>query len=196
MGVPLGFGAGHTGSELGVNAMRLSKIRGHSLAEHIRALGYEVSDHGDVAIVQPTDQESNANPKHLPEMLASSLNITRALENILANDEIPIILGGDHAIAIPTFLNQRKNGYRSALKADLKNAATAIESAAVDQQGDFTAVVAAADTLPVGDVEFTATDGNTVTVDSVTSTTYCIEAVNAFSSSHFANAPVVPVPWS
>ncbi|HQZ95161.1 MAG TPA: arginase [Pyrinomonadaceae bacterium] len=103
LGVPLGFGAGHTGSELGVNAMRLSKIRGHSLAEHIRALGYEVSDHGDVAIVQPTDQESNANPKHLPEMLASSLNITRALENILANDEIPIILGGDHAIAIPTF---------------------------------------------------------------------------------------------
>lgn len=103
LGVPLGFGAGHTGSELGVNAMRLSKIRGHSLAEHIRALGYEVNDHGDVGIVQPTDQESKANPKHLTEMLASSLNITQALENILANDEIPIILGGDHAIAIPTF---------------------------------------------------------------------------------------------
>jgi len=92
---------------------------------------------------------------------------------------VMIIIGILAAIAIPTFLNQRKNGYRSALKADLKNAATAIESAAVDQQGDFTAVVAAADTLPVGDVEFTATDGNTVTVDSVTSTTYCIEAVNA-----------------
>ena len=92
---------------------------------------------------------------------------------------VMIIIGILAAIAIPTFLNQRKNGYRSALKADLKNAATAIESAAVDQQGDFSAVVAAADTLPVGDVEFTATDGNTVTVDSVTSTTYCIEAVNA-----------------
>ncbi len=92
---------------------------------------------------------------------------------------VMIIIGILAAIAIPTFLNQRKNGYRSALKADLKNAATAIESAAVDQQGDFTAVVSAADTLPVGDVEFTATDGNTVTVDSVTSTTYCIEAVNA-----------------
>lgn len=103
LGVPLGFGAGHTGSELGVNAMRLSKIRGHSLAEHIRALGYEVSDHGDVGIVQPTDQGSEANPKHLTEMLASSQNIIQALENIVANDEIPIILGGDHAIAIPTF---------------------------------------------------------------------------------------------
>ena len=91
---------------------------------------------------------------------------------------VMIIIGILAAIAIPTFLNQRKNGYRSALKADLKNAATAIESAAVDQQGDFTAVVAAADTLPVGDVEFTATEGNTVTVDSVTTISYCIEAVN------------------
>ncbi len=91
---------------------------------------------------------------------------------------VMIIIGILAAIAIPTFLNQRKNGYRSALKADLKNAATAIESAAVDQQGDFSAVVDAADTLPVGDVEFTATEGNTVTVDSVTTITYCIEAVN------------------
>ena len=56
---------------------------------------------------------------------------------------VMIIIGILAAIAIPTFLNQRKNGYRSALKADLKNAATAIESAAVDQQGDFSAVVCA-----------------------------------------------------
>jgi prepilin-type N-terminal cleavage/methylation domain-containing protein len=91
---------------------------------------------------------------------------------------VMIIIGILAAIAIPTFLNQRKNGYRSSLKADLKNAATAIESAAVDQQGDFSAVVAVGDTLPVGTVEFTATDGNTVTVAAVTSTTYCVEADN------------------
>ena len=51
---------------------------------------------------------------------------------------VMIIIGILAAIAIPTFLNQRKNGYRSALKSDLKNAATAVESAAVDKQGDFT----------------------------------------------------------
>jgi type IV pilus assembly protein PilA len=92
---------------------------------------------------------------------------------------VMIIIGILAAIAIPTFLNQRKNGYRSALKADLKNAATAIESAAVDQQGDFSAVVAAGDALPVGDVEFTATDGNTVTVASVSTISYCVEAENS-----------------
>src|SRR5512141_297785 len=103
VGVPLGFGAGQTGSELGVNAMRLSKIRGHNLAEHIRSLGYEVIDHGDVRIVQPLNGDAADNPKHLPEMLASSANIIAELAAALENGELPIILGGDHAIAIPTF---------------------------------------------------------------------------------------------
>ncbi|MFT3745351.1 MAG: arginase [Pyrinomonadaceae bacterium] len=103
VGVPLGFGAGQTGSELGVNAMRLSKIRGRSLAEHIRSLGYDVVDHGDASIVLPEYSDSNAKPKHLGAMIASSDNIFDSVRNILAGDEFPIILGGDHAIAIPTF---------------------------------------------------------------------------------------------
>ena len=102
LGIPLGFGAGQTGSELGVNAMRLSKIRGRNLADHIRELGYAVTDHGDARIVQP-DETAAEKPKHLREMLASSANIIDALSAILKNDEFPIILGGDHAIAIPTF---------------------------------------------------------------------------------------------
>lgn len=103
LGVPLGFGAGHTGSELGVNAMRLSKIRGRSLSDHIRELGYVVTDHGDAAIVQPEDSTEVGNPKHLAEMLASSSNIIDSLRSMLENNEFPVILGGDHAIAIPTF---------------------------------------------------------------------------------------------
>ena len=91
---------------------------------------------------------------------------------------VMIIIGILAAIAIPTFLNQRKNGYRSALKADLKNAATAIESAAVDEQGDFSAVVTAGNTVDA-DVEFTPTEGNTVTTVSVDTITYCIEAENS-----------------
>lgn len=103
LGVPLGFGAGQTGSELGVNAMRLTRFRGTGLAEHIRHLGYEAIDHGDALIVQPADQWDGANPKHLAEMLTSSANIIEKLSSMLGEGEFPIILGGDHAIAIPTF---------------------------------------------------------------------------------------------
>lgn len=102
LGVPLGFGAGQTGSELGVNAMRLTRFRGKSLADHIRG-AYEVADHGDAAIVRPAAGGNGDNPKHLAEMLASSANIIESLNKILSDGEFPIILGGDHAIAIPTF---------------------------------------------------------------------------------------------
>ena len=91
LGVPLGFGAGQTGSELGVNAMRLSNIRGRHLADHIRALGYEVTDHGDAVIVRPNENAPAGNPKHLNEMLASSANIIDCLTKILQNGELPVI---------------------------------------------------------------------------------------------------------
>lgn len=104
LGVPLGFGAGQTGSELGVNAMRLSMIRGRHLSEHISDMGFEVTDHGDVDITRPAGASSpDEHIKHLPEMLESSRSIIAKLSSILEADEFPIILGGDHAIAIPTF---------------------------------------------------------------------------------------------
>lgn len=102
LGVPLGFGAGTVGSELGVDAMRLTKFRGLTLEEHIRT-GYAVRDHGDAEIVKPQSTEDAGNPKFLAEMVASSNNIIEKLSEILMADELPIILGGDHAIAIPTF---------------------------------------------------------------------------------------------
>ena len=104
VGVPLGYGAGMKGSELGVTAIRLATIRNGSLAAHIAALGYTVKDYGDVEIVKPTEAaEKGANPKYLNEMLASCANISKGIKEILGNDEFPIILGGDHSIAAPTF---------------------------------------------------------------------------------------------
>ncbi|MEO6050655.1 MAG: arginase [Pyrinomonadaceae bacterium] len=103
LGIPLGFGAGQTGSELGVNAMRLTTFRGSKLSKHLREIGYDVIDHGDAVIVQPMNEADNGNPKHLAEMLASSVNIIEKVSAMLGNDEFPILLGGDHAIAIPTF---------------------------------------------------------------------------------------------
>ncbi len=104
LGVPLGFGAGQTGSELGATAMRLSKIRGNYLIEHIAELGYDVIDYGDVEIIKPTRiAEVGENPKYLPEMIESCKNMAASLKSILGKGEIPVILGGDHSIAIGTF---------------------------------------------------------------------------------------------
>jgi arginase len=104
LGVPLGYGAGMTGSELGSMALRLSKIRGKHLSEHICDLGYSVTDYGDVEIAKP-DRLIDAceNPRFLPEMILSSRAMAKSVKQILENGEFPVILGGDHSIALGTF---------------------------------------------------------------------------------------------
>jgi type IV pilus assembly protein PilA len=48
-----------------------------------------------------------------------------------------IIIGILAAIAIPTFLKQREKGWVAAMKSDVKNAATAEESYATDNNGTY-----------------------------------------------------------
>ncbi len=104
IGVPLGYGAGKKGSELGATAIRLASIRGNHLEEHIKDLGYEVNDHGDVEVIKPNYlAAAGENPKYLQEMIATSKNSAAAVQKILKAGEFPVILGGDHSIAIGTF---------------------------------------------------------------------------------------------
>jgi arginase len=104
LGVPLGFGAGLIGSELGVTALRLSRTGGKRLSEHIEDLGYSVKDYGDVEIVKPEYiAPAEENPKYLNEIIHSCENMAKAVRQILENDEFPVIIGGDHSIAAGTF---------------------------------------------------------------------------------------------
>jgi arginase len=104
VGIPLGYGAANTGSELGVEAMRASSIRGRFLTEHIADLGYCVRYNGNVDVVRPTRvADIHQNPKYLEEIAASCTNMAAALRKELASGAFPIILGGDHSIAIGTF---------------------------------------------------------------------------------------------
>ena len=104
VGVPLGYGAGVKGSELGATALRLVDFRGNSLVGHIEELGFIVEDYGDVEIIKPdyTAKEEET-PKYLKEMLSSCKNMAEAIKNILREDAFPVILGGDHSIAAGTF---------------------------------------------------------------------------------------------
>ena len=104
LGVPLGFGAATNGSELGVAALRLAHIRGNSLIEHIREMGYDVKDYGDVECDKPAYvAQVCENPKYLKEIVSASENMSRGVKQILQDGAIPVIIGGDHSIAIGTF---------------------------------------------------------------------------------------------
>jgi arginase len=104
VGIPLGYGAGQFGSDLGVTSIRFASVRGQRLTEHITELGYELKDYGNVDVIQPEKiAEKEENPKYLKEMLASCRNMATDVGRILADGAIPVILGGDHAIAMGTF---------------------------------------------------------------------------------------------
>lgn len=104
IGVPLGYGAGQIGSDLGVEAMRSSRIRGESLLDRIRDLAYDARDYGNVETAKPARLAADdENPKYLDEMVASCRAMASGVKNILVDGALPVILGGDHSIAIGTF---------------------------------------------------------------------------------------------
>jgi len=89
---------------------------------------------------------------------------------------VMIIIGILAAIAIPTFLSQRENGWRAALKTDLKNAAVGMESAATNvSNGSYAGLDEVAIAAEVGN----GTADVTITVPTATATGYCIEAVHS-----------------
>jgi arginase len=104
VGIPLGFSAGQAGSDLGAMAIRGADIRGKRLVEHIRDLGYEVNDYNDLTIAIPKSvANAEDNPKYLPEMLAACETMSETIRKIFQAGDFPVILGGDHSIAIGTF---------------------------------------------------------------------------------------------
>ena len=96
LGVPLRYGADMVGVELGPAVMRMA-----GLESRIAQLGYEIRDRGDVG---PGRLEKPANPhdklKYLREISKTCQQLCTAVKKSLDAGELPIILGGDHSIAI------------------------------------------------------------------------------------------------
>ncbi|HSF18927.1 MAG TPA: arginase [Vicinamibacteria bacterium] len=98
IGVRIDLGAGRRGVDMGPSAMRKAGIR-----ERIRALGYEVADDGNIFVDEPETLEVN-DPKlrYLPQIASAMENLAARVEGAMAAGEIPMVLGGDHSIAIGT----------------------------------------------------------------------------------------------
>lgn len=104
LGVPIGFGAGKRGAGLGVDAIRMSRVRGLKFTDHLQSLGYQVEDFGNVQVTKPNyEAKPEDNPKYIDEMIISSQNSAERVKDVLRTGATPIILGGDHSIAIGTF---------------------------------------------------------------------------------------------
>jgi arginase len=110
IGVPLDLGAGRRGVDMGPSAFRVAEIHGR-----VRELGYDVLDVGDLEVSIPETQEAgNPRMKYLREIKQTCERLREAVSGVLEADRIPVVLGGDHSIAMGTiaglslFLHKKK----------------------------------------------------------------------------------------
>ena len=87
-----------------------------------------------------------------------------------------IIIGILAAIAIPVFLKQREKGYKADMKSALKNMATATESAATENGGNYTGTTLANLQANEG---FKFSTSLTPAVISADATHYCLSVVDS-----------------
>lgn len=96
LGVPLDLGAGRRGTDMGPSAIRFA-----GLSERLRRLGVEVHDHGYVAAAAPeTRAPGDEHLRFGREIVRTCLRLRDRVKGILRAGETPVILGGDHSLAM------------------------------------------------------------------------------------------------
>lgn len=96
IGVPMDLGAGRRGVDMGPSAIRIA-----GLNQAISRMGFQVEDVGNVNVRTPESMKrSNVHAHYLPEITSVCEQLAESVEETVANGSIPIILGGDHSIAM------------------------------------------------------------------------------------------------
>lgn len=98
IGVPLDFGADRRGVDMGPSAIRYA-----GLNEKLRQAGHTVNDLGNLSVPIP-ESRVNQNPhaKYWDEIVKVNRVLARTIEKVVQEGQFPVVLGGDHSIAMGT----------------------------------------------------------------------------------------------
>lgn len=98
IGAPLDLGAGHRGVDAGPSAFRIA-----GLEQAIRSMGFSVIDEGNISVQIPEAlPEGESNAKFLDEIAHACGSQAQKITEVLEKGNFPLVLGGDHSIAIGT----------------------------------------------------------------------------------------------
>src|SRR5262245_28153765 len=96
VGVPVDLGAGRRGVDMGPSAIRVA-----DLELRLEQLGHQVEDAGDLDVMIPEPQPVGESKLRYKEpILAMCDALRRHVEQALDRGRLPLVLGGDHSIAI------------------------------------------------------------------------------------------------
>jgi arginase len=98
IGVPLDLGQSRRGVDMGPSAVRVA-----GLEARLEALGHVVEDGGNVAVAIPEQKkEGNPSAKYLKEITSTCTKQAELVAKTLEAGIVPIVLGGDHSVAVGT----------------------------------------------------------------------------------------------
>jgi len=98
LGVPMDLGGDRRGVDMGPSAIRIAGI-----AEAVARLGLEFEDRGNVAVPAPESRiPKNKKARFLGEIVRCCARQRRRVESILDDGAFPLVIGGDHSIAMGT----------------------------------------------------------------------------------------------
>jgi arginase len=98
IGMPMDLGQLRRGVDMGPSAIRYAEV-----VERLRLLFDQIEDLGDIAIGRPEvviDQQSNL--RNLELITEKSEQLADIVDQVVAKGAFPLVLGGDHSIAIGT----------------------------------------------------------------------------------------------
>jgi arginase len=96
IGVPMDLGADRRGVDIGASAIRYA-----GLNDQLRFLDFEVHDLGNIFVPQPESQPTgNTRLKYLESIVKVAEELADTVTTALKANEFPLILGGDHSIAL------------------------------------------------------------------------------------------------
>ncbi|MEA3143771.1 MAG: arginase [Thermoplasmata archaeon] len=111
IGVPMDLGAGRRGVDMGPSAMRAANLH-----QRIKELGYKVQDAGNVYTAEPEERKpKDPKLKYVDEVLAACKELAERVDRAVREDTTPLILGGDHSIAIGTQAGLARSSRRRGL---------------------------------------------------------------------------------
>ena len=95
-GVPCDLGANIRGANMGPAALRIA-----GLDDKIRTIGYEVCDHGDIAVpVRDALSTEIKEEKYLSTIADICVELADSCYESVMKGNIPLMIGGDHSVAI------------------------------------------------------------------------------------------------
>jgi arginase len=95
IGVPMDLGASRRGVDMGPSALRFA-----GLQARIKQLGCQVEDIGNISVKQPEEMSyGEKKAKYLAEIADACKDLGNMVEKTLEENQVPIVLGGDHSIA-------------------------------------------------------------------------------------------------